>query len=309
MTDWSKFNFINYLKKSNDEVFKKLPSKSKITTMCARSTINSDVDIKTICKYLPLNSNDILTVKIDNDNVRSLIKWKPNKKPFCNQITIIVRVYEGETDNLEKEKSLNISLFINGTIQLSGVKDMAETNRALNKLIHCLKQPLKEGQFTTNPEQLTIPHFNIYMINAVYYISVPINRDNLFEILKKNKIKCIYDSVVASCVVVKKQCGDIDTPEGKEVSIFIFEKGSIMIKGAKNMDNIVEAYDFMNKFLFEHIDEITKKIDETKIMDTYKDVLVKNSHKLYELGVTQEEYNKVLKKYNPPVVAETVAEN
>jgi TATA-box binding protein (TBP) (component of TFIID and TFIIIB) len=66
-------------------------------------------------------------------------------------------------------------------------------------------------------------------------------------------IECRYDKVNHSCVNVK-----YDHPE-KKISIFVFEKGSIVITGAKNGDHIKSAYNFINKFLYFNYKLIVKK--------------------------------------------------
>ena len=54
-------------------------------------------------------------------------------------------------------------------------------------------------------------------------------------------------------------------PEGndKKVSIFVFESGNIIITGAKNVNNILESYEYISKFM----EENKLVIEKSKICD------------------------------------------
>ena len=74
--------------------------------------------------------------------------------------------------------------------------------------------------------------------------------------------------------------------EEKEVSIFIFEKGNIIITGARNLFHIIDSYNYINNIILSHVDEIIKKDDDEEgdlIMKLYDDILKDNNHKLENL--------------------------
>ena len=127
----------------------KLPEGVSISTMCGKCKLGTNLDLDMIKKYLELSTDDILTVKMSKIDMRTLIpiktkkrrtkrKAKINNNPFYNQITVVIRVYEGEYIDLNDEYKINVKLFRNGSVQISGLTNIDFTNRALNKLITCL---------------------------------------------------------------------------------------------------------------------------------------------------------------------------
>jgi TATA-box binding protein (TBP) (component of TFIID and TFIIIB) len=55
--------------------------------------------------------------------------------------------------------------------------------------------------------------------------------------------------------------------EYKEISIFVFQKGNIIITGARSRSHIISSYEYMNNILLTHTDEIIKKDDN--VLDLY----------------------------------------
>ena len=135
---WDNFEFEDYLDIENKEI-DNLPKGVSISTMCGNCKIGGTLNLNNIIKYLPLNTNDILTVKVNKDKMRSLIPIKEKKRrttkktvkkasPFYNQVTVVVRIYEGKYTDLNDEKKINLKLFKNGSIQISGLKRLEYTN-------------------------------------------------------------------------------------------------------------------------------------------------------------------------------------
>ena len=303
---WKNYKFNDYLDVKNKEI-SGLPKGVSISTMCAKCKLGTKVDLDLIYEHLKLNNDDILTVKVNKDKQRTVIPPKIKKRrttkkktngtsnPFYNQITIVVRVYEGEKDiiikdgekNMEKIKKINVKLFKNGSIQISGVKKLKYTNRALNKLVYRLSEINDDIKFVDDYNNLSIYDFSIYMINSNYKINLHVNRKNLFDILKKKKIKSSYEKCIRACVIVK-YCPKIKNKEEKEVSLFIFEKGNIIITGARNLEHIIESYNYMNNIIIEHIDGIIKKDEEIEnklILKLYDNIIKSHSHKLIKIDI------------------------
>ena len=303
MTDtiWQNYTFKDYLDVKNKEI-SGLPKGVSISTMCAKGKLGTKINLDNIYEHLKLNNDDILTVKINKDKERTIIPPKIKKRrttkkkltsksnPFYNQITIVVRVYEGDKDIIiqngekciDKIKKINIKLFKNGSIQISGVKKLKYTNRALNKLVYRLSEINNDINFVEDYDKLSIFDFSIYMINSNYKINFHINRKIIFDILKKKKIKSSYEKCIRACVIVK-YCPHIKNKEEKEVSLFLFEKGNIIITGARNLEHIIESYNYINNIIFEHIDEIIKKNEETEnqlILKLYDEIMETHIHKL-----------------------------
>ena len=75
--NWNNHNFIDYFDiKKND--ISNLPSGVKISTIsCScKDGLGTDINLTNILKYMSLNKNDILQIKKDNNNMRTLIPKK-----------------------------------------------------------------------------------------------------------------------------------------------------------------------------------------------------------------------------------------
>jgi TATA-box binding protein (TBP) (component of TFIID and TFIIIB) len=227
---------------------------------------------------------------------RTKRKVKTSSNPFYNQITVVVRINEGPFKNIHDEPKINLKLFKNGSVQISGLKNIEFANRALNKLIYCLSQikgkmdsnnVITDVQFVEDISKLTISDFEIYMINSNYMVNLMIDRAKLYSLLLMKKIKASYEKCVRACVNVK-YVPPIHNNEEKDVSVFIFEKGNIIITGARNFHHVVSTYEYINNILLNHIDEIIKKDDilEGKmILKFYDDIFKENQHKFKEFNI------------------------
>jgi TATA-box binding protein (TBP) (component of TFIID and TFIIIB) len=296
---WDTFEFTDYLNVDKKEV-KNLPNGISISTMCASCKLNTRLNIPNIEKYLLLNPDDVLTVKKSKEVMRTLIavKNKPkrmkkldtktkqkdtSKNHFYNQVTVVVRVTHGQVKDLNEAPKINMKLFRNGSVQMSGCKSIKNINIALNKLISKLKEvkakiedsKIVEKTFIDEPDLITVKDFKIDMINSNYQVSMQIDRDKLYNLLIKKKIKSSYEPCIRACVIIK-YVPTVENIEQKEVSVFIFQKGNIIITGARSQSHVLSAYNYMNEILLTHKDEIIKKDEkeeEELILDIYQDIL------------------------------------
>jgi TATA-box binding protein (TBP) (component of TFIID and TFIIIB) len=296
---WDTFEFTDYIETDTREI-KNLPTGISISTMCASCKLNTRLDIPNIEKYFQLNQDDILTVKMNKERMRSLIqiKNKPkrmkkidtktqpkdtSKNHFYNQITVVIRVNEGPVKDLNEVPKINMKLFKNGSVQMSGCRTIKNINIALNKLICKLKEvkakiedgKIVEKKFVEDVSNLTVKDFKVDMINSNYQVAMQIDRDKLYNLLQKKKIKSSYEPCIRACVIIKYVPAKENT-EQKEVSVFLFQKGNIIITGARSQSHIISAYNYMNDILLTHKDEIIKKDEkeeEALILDLYDDIM------------------------------------
>ena len=139
---------------------KNLPERVKIATISTTCSLNCDINILDIWNHLPINDN-IRTIKFNKeikstDNKllekerkkrekkekkqlqKSKTKSKSKRKSgenFYNCIIIVV--------NVTPEKIINIKLFKNGSIQMTGSKNLNQTNYALSIILKYLKMKYK----------------------------------------------------------------------------------------------------------------------------------------------------------------------
>jgi len=294
--NWNDFKYIKIIDYEKDEI-KNLPDGLTISTMCASAKLNSLINTVNIEKYLQLDQDDIVCVKLNNDNQRTLIQTKTKNKRlkkkekkdfhFFNQITVVVRVFQGPVTNWEEEPKINLKLFKNGSIQMSGCKSLEYVNIVLNKLLVKIKQikakieenKIHEIKFVENHLDLAIISYKIDMINSNYKVNMQIDRIKFYNLLLKKKIKCSFEPCIRACVIIKYTPTE-NNDEEKEISVFVFQKGNIIITGARTKNHIISASKYINNILLTHHDEISKKDDkeeEDLILKLHNAVLKENS--------------------------------
>lgn len=301
---WDSIKFIDYIKVNNNEI-NNLPEGISISTMCSTCKLNTVLNIENIEKYLQLNSDDVLTVKMNDTRKRTLItvKEKPKRKNkttgkekvpkkekkettkscFYNQITVVIRITQGPTEDLNTVPKINMKLFKNGSVQMSGCKTIEGINIVLNKLIVKLKEvrakiengKIIEKRYIEDSNKITVKNFKIDMINSNYQVNMQIDRAKLYDLLTKKKIKSTYEPCIRACVIIKF-VPEMDNELLKEVSIFIFQKGNIIITGARSRNQIIASYNYMNNILLTHSEEIVKKNEkdeEELILNIYNNIM------------------------------------
>jgi len=242
-------------KMSNKMDIDNKPEDVTISTITMTCKMNTEFLVENIGKYINLEHDRVVSVKYGNNIIRSLIpkkvinqKKKKQKKNFYNQVTLKVRT--------KKDKDINIKLFINGSIQMTGCKSIESSYEALSKLFEELRIEkgiidMKNGKivdvpFISKPENLKldkIEDFNIAMINSNFKIGFHIDREKLYDLMTSDGIDCTYDPLNHAGVIVRYMHTE------KPLSIFIFESGSIVITGVRNCQQIKEAYEYINKYL------------------------------------------------------------
>jgi len=288
---WKDFKFKDLIN-INHFIIDNLSEGIKVSTICSSCNIGANLNISNLVDYFPLDSDSVLTIKKTKNDLRTILTQNENDtednkkiKSFQNSVTIVMRKTSGFTEDLDNEPKINMKIFNNGSIQMSGCKDLEAVNIVLNKFIHLLKQNyvFKENKetiiFVDDKSKLKVSGFKIDMINANYKVNMIINREKLFELLNLKKIKTSYEPCTRACVIIKIVPPENTTNKNKkEISIFVFEKGNIIITGAKNKLQLKYAYDFINGILVSHQSEINKQFDLIDIINQskYKNLIDKS---------------------------------
>ena len=181
-----------------------------------------------------------------------------NSKVFYNQSTLIIW-------SESSKKVVNLKLFKNGSIQMSGCKNIDDCINVLNILSNKLNttyavmenNKVIEKPFIIDNKNINITDFKIILINSNFKIPFLIKREVLYNILIEKNINCRYEPCIHACVNIKFS-ENIPT-EKKPVSIFVFQSGNIIITGAKTIDVIPKAYDYIKNILNENLTKIIKK--------------------------------------------------
>lgn len=272
-----------------------LPYDLPISTATITCKINVLFDVENIAYYFN-DFDDILIGKkygsrIINNSVNiKKIKTKKKKKrkvtkDFFNQVSLIFStpmLMGLDIDKLstkEKEKTINVKLFINGSIQMTGCKHLSNIIKCLEIIFEKIKKikaiinennEFEKKKFLKNVEDLDLENinftynlseyegdpytrlkiqnihaFDIHMINTNFNIGFQIKREVLRELLVSNGFDAELDPNVQACVNIKYNIPNLN----KTVSIFVFESGSITIAGSDSCEQIQYTYNFINKFI------------------------------------------------------------
>jgi TATA-box binding protein (TBP) (component of TFIID and TFIIIB) len=202
-------------------------------------------------------------------------------KTFFNQSTIVVR----KAINKEKTqfKEVNVKLFGNGGIQMTGIPAEEFAKEALTWFLDELYTVKAETPiFTTKP---TLEKFKVQLINSDYQVACPINRTALHNILSRTYgLFSTFESTIYQGVNTKyyyndkhpdpdrpgiclctKRCRGQGTGSGpgecKRITMSVFQTGKIIITGGRYMFQLEEAYNFLNRVLQDHAEEVLRLPD------------------------------------------------
>jgi len=240
-----------------------------ISTITINCNLNTDIYIRNFKKY-----NTMLKMKPGLKKKR-----KDGKKPrrdFKNQTTVLIKPKNEYPDNY-----INIKVFKNGALHLTGCKDMNDFMYVTGKLIKILKKghdkeknSLKHYDYIYSPDKIGIYNVTVQMINSNFRVDYKINRKKLFKLLLKFHNKETKDTEIGyveckygpngghSCVDIKYRYDEKNKP-----SIFVFQTGSILITGAKKLEHIIKSYQYIMKILDRYYQKIKiPELDKEKIL-------------------------------------------
>ena len=203
-----------------------------------------------------------------------LTKRKVTEKTFFNQATLVIRKALPESRG-KGWKEVNIKMFANGGIQMTGVPTEGFSQDVIQFVIREIKE--KDPEVFIGTAEMT--KFRIQLINSDYSINRQIYQDKLHKVLSNvynlfsSHESTIYQGVNTKYYYNKKgnplrpgicECKSACSGQGngsgdgecKRITISPFSSGKIIITGAREMDQINEAYEFFNEILKTHQNEI-----------------------------------------------------
>ena len=202
-----------------------------------------------------------------------MLRRKRVKKTFFNQSSLVVRLQINDTI----WKEVNIKLFSNGGVQMTGVPD-DKTGRAAIEWLASHVESSYEGVF---PTKRGIHRYETQLVNSDYSIGVPIRREKLHKILVETYgLFSTFESTIYQGVNTKfyynkarktgppgiclcpSPCEGTGNGEAigdcKRITISPFQTGRIIITGARSLEQIEEAYRFMNEIFIKHATDIIR---------------------------------------------------
>lgn len=258
----------------------------RISTVVTTCHVDSIIHLESLWEQVPImpywHLNDGI-LKMGYKGETKGTSWKDilqapekGKTFFFNQATIVIRL---EVAPLQW-KEINIKLFRNGGIQMTGVRSEKMSQDAIEWLLRHLSSCTKPVFETPT----RIHKMQIQLVNTDFSIGAKIRRDALYKLLNEKyhlsvsyepsiyqgvKTKYFFNENRAStcppgiCGCGEKLCKG--TGDGaslgacKKITISPFQTGQVIITGARTMNQINEAYEFMKDVFQTNADDILRK--------------------------------------------------
>jgi TATA-box binding protein (TBP) (component of TFIID and TFIIIB) len=240
----------------------KLHPKINIDVMSVTCNVGTKFILENIHEHIDLTSDCIISSQFKNKlRYIQLIEGKKYRKAFSNQITLIIKI--------NAIKYLNVKLFINGSLQITGGEKIEDYNYLFDRLFSKLRiekaiivnDEVVNKPFVEDISKLTVNGFKINMINSGCKNEFMINRDNLYTVLlTKEKLSVTYEPMTHAGVSIPYLVNNV-----KKASIFVFESGRLIITGVKTVQDINGAYEYIDILLNKWKKDIMKK--ESKSID------------------------------------------
>tara|TARA_B100000686_G_C16690805_1_gene917491 strand:- start:443 stop:1183 length:741 start_codon:yes stop_codon:yes gene_type:complete len=234
----------------------------RISTITSILKLTEPIDLQKVYDGIPITDYTPFIEYGCNNQPRGFSKKalkkkrkKREKKIFFNQATIHV-VYDG--------KIMNVKLFNNGNIQITGLKKTEQGKNLVNELIEYFQD---FGVFT---KEVDIIDEKLVLINSDFDMKFEINRERLHNEIINAGIYSSYEPCIYPGVNIKyfintnnwdgiccceNRCDGKGRADGdgdcKKVTIAVFKSGKIIITGAQNTDQLETAYYFITEFINE----------------------------------------------------------
>ena len=234
----------------------------RISTITSILQISSDIDLKKIYDSVPITKY-IPFIEYGAENLpkgfsKKMLRKKrkkTKKKIFYNQATLHV---------VHDNKIMNVKLFNNGKIQITGLKKEDQGIILIQNLIQYFQN------ISIFDKEVSIVDHKLVLINSDFDIGFEINREILHQEIIDSGIyssyePCNYPGVNIKYFINQNQfdgiccceslCNGKGRAEGdgkcKKVSIAVFKSGKIIITGGQNIDQLETSYRFIKNFIEE----------------------------------------------------------
>jgi len=245
-----------------------------ISTMVQIGKLNTKIILKSLGESLNINEN-ILYVEYGSEinkglNDKKLSKKKlDSKKYFYNQLTLHIH------NNLKKNKRVNVKIFNNGRIQMTGINSDKVGNTTMEILLKELLKLSNKRDIFNETDIKQIGDLETVLINSDFDIHHEVDRAGLHRTIVENGYLSSYEPCNYPGVNIKyyfnpckrnfgicdceKPCngkGLNDTC--KKITIAVFKSGKIIITGGRNKHHVQTAYEFITDFIEENKSVVLK---------------------------------------------------
>ena len=239
----------------------------RISTRTAVLKINSLINLQNL--YEELEINDKIKFIQFKENPEKGVNAKLAKKKRKNKNIKKKKFYNQLTLHYFDEKLVNIKMFNNGKIQMTGLKYENQGIKIISEIIKTIQKMKNIEKIVDNIDiELKYEDYNIVLINSDYDVGFKIDRDILHRHLVNIDIYSSYEPLIYPGINMKyfhntnnkngicccnsncigKGTGDGDG-ECRRITVAIFESGKILITGKINIEQLETGYNFVNDLL------------------------------------------------------------
>tara|TARA_B100000900_G_scaffold379009_1_gene363588 strand:+ start:136 stop:900 length:765 start_codon:yes stop_codon:yes gene_type:complete len=240
----------------------------RISTITALSGFDTNIDLKSLYDNIEINDK-IRFIQWGVDNTKGTTN-KVNKRPrknkkkknvFYNQITLHYFV----------NKVINVKIFNNGKIQMTGLKGIEQGKGVVESIRNIIKKidsKINDDDKIADNKNFVVNKYEIVLINSDFNIGYNINRDILHRHIIQMNIFSSYEPLIYPGVNIKYfynsdyndgicKCSNLCNGKGnsngdgncKRITIAVFKSGSIIITGANSINQLLESYNFINNLM------------------------------------------------------------
>ena len=238
----------------------------RVSTMTYISNLNTEIDLKRLFDSVKIDDNlkyieyGAMNQKGHKSTKSSKTRKIEKKKFFYNQIT--AHIYE--------DKIVNVKIFNNGKIQMTGIKNKGQGDRVIEKVIMIIKMIETDvlESIITNCD-LHPDEGKIAMINTDFDCGFKLKREILQRIVTDKGYYSSFEPTIYPGVNIKYYfnkerqdtgvCNCMGKCNGKgkdgyckKITVAVFNSGKIIITGGQSYEQLNTAYDFINNILVDN---------------------------------------------------------
>jgi TATA-box binding protein (TBP) (component of TFIID and TFIIIB) len=243
----------------------------RISTMTLISGIDSNINLSKLYENLETNEHiryiEYGKNPVKGESIKKIKKprKKKEKKFFYNQITL----------HVFKDKIVNVKIFNNGRIQMTGLKTKEQGIHIVEDLISHFKNIPQEKRETFLDNLCPqIRDSKIVLINSDFDAKFKIKREVLHRSIISMGYYSSYEPTIYPGVNIKYYFNDLSENgickcEGqcngkgnqccKKITIAVFNSGKIIITGGQSYNHLNIAYHFIKGVIDEKKDELINK--------------------------------------------------
>ena len=256
----------------------------RISTMTQVSSLTTQVDLQKVFAHIPVGPDEPITYAIhgydekgvSGKNKRKVlgdetVKGKKRKRYFFNQVTL----------HIQLDKTINMKVFNNGGIQMTGLKSTDQGERAINTFISRVQSldPSLQEEIFIDTVQPACKSSRMVMINSDFDLGIQIDREILHRLIIESghyssynrniypgvNIKYYYNpdrqsTGICNCHSNGGACdGKGKADACKKITVAVFMSGKIIITGGQEMAQIHTAHEFICRFILDRQECIAMK--------------------------------------------------